>query len=413
MDVPVLTDFIEGLKIFFSSKRLKWLTLIFVLGALTITIWERLVFQFSILSGLAALSGGIFPVYFMLAALISSLGLSRFLADDESYFNSLVVTAIWFVVSGIVLLAFLIFIRPIFNLIFIGVAFFGWIGFQSYFATRTSVTYAEAVVIEDRSWLVRGLYAFVYFLNYVIVIGAFIISVIWNPASFGSAAFFLALLGGLLALGFNFLNGMILMAERNKSTASSISFLGLFISAYSGYFIYNVLKPFDGSLDPVSLAISLFFILYTMSAIGRTLSSRADLETRWKLSREVAASLTYFLASGFMFIDAMFTVLVADPNLAGAVGDAVKLIVFPFVALVMELLFVRRSRKVPEAEPVPGEIPASSEEKVEPSQVMEEVKPEPEEPRERPELEDFEDEKSISKEDEDTETEEDDSGEAF
>jgi hypothetical protein len=413
MDIPVLTNFIDGLKIFFSSRRLKWLTLIFVLGALIITIWERLVFQFSILSGLAALTGGIFPVYFMLAAFISLIGLSKFLADDESYFNSFIMTAIWFVVSGIVLLAFLIFIRPIFNLIFIGVAFLGWIGFQSYFATRTSLTYAKAVVIEDRSWLVRGLYAFVYFLNYAIIVGAFIISVIWNPASFASAAFFLALLGALLALGFNFLNGMILMAERNKSTASSISFLGLFISAYSGYFIYNVLKPFDGALDPVSLAISLFFILYTMSAIGRTLSSRADLDTRWKLSREVAASLTYFLASGFMFIDAMFTVLVADPNLAGAVGDAVKLIVFPFVALVMELLFIRRSREVPEAEPELGEMPVPAEPEEEPSEVEQEAETEPEEPQQLSEAEDFENEESISEEDEETETGEDDSGEAF
>ncbi len=376
MDVPVLTDFIEGLKIFFSSKRLKWLTLVFVIGAILITIWERLVFQFSILTGLAALTGGIFPVYFMLAAFVSLIGLSRFVADDESYFNSAVMTVVWFVVSGIVLLGFLLVLRPLFNLIFIGVAFLGWIGFQSYFATRTSLSYAEAVVIEDRSWLVRGLYAFIYFFNYVIIIGGFIVSVILNPSVFLQAAFFFALFGALLAVGFNFLNGMILVAERNKSTASSITFLGFFISAYSAYFMYNVLKPFDGSLDPISLAISLFFILYTMSAIGRTLSSRADLETRWKLSRELAATATYFLATGFMFIDAMFTVLVLDPSLAGAVGDAVKLIVFPFVALVMELVFIRRSRKAPTEEPVTTEVPTTEEGEI---SEQEDVPEEPEE----------------------------------
>ena len=361
MDVPVLTDFIEGLKIFFSSKRLKWLTLVFVIGAFIITIWERLVFQFSILTGLAALTGGIFPVYFMLAAIVSLVGLSRFVADDESYFNSAVMTLIWIVVSGIVLLGFLLALRPLFNLVFIGVAFLGWIGFQSYFATRTSLSYAEAVVIEDRSWFVRGLYAFIYFLNYVIIVGSFIVSVILNPSVFLQAAFFFALFGAILAVGFNFLNGMILIAERNKSTASSVSFLGFFISAYSAYFIYNVLKPFDGSLDPISLAISIFFILYTMSAIGRTLSSRADLDTRWKLSRELAATTTYFLATGFMFIDAMFTVLVVDPTLAGAVGDAVKLIVFPFVALVMELIFIRRSRRALGVKPVTTEVPVAEE----------------------------------------------------
>ncbi|TFF84606.1 hypothetical protein EU524_00790 [Candidatus Thorarchaeota archaeon] len=374
MDIPILTNFIEGLRVFFDSKRLRWLTLVFVVGALLITILERVVFQFTLLAGLAALAGGIFPVYFMLTAIVSLVGLSRFVADDESYFNSAVMTVVWMVVSGIVLMAFLIFLRQLFNLVFIGIAFLGWIGFQSYFATRTSLGYAESVVIADRSWLVRGLYAFIYFFNYALIVGAFVVSVILNPGVFLSAAFFLALFGGLLALGFNFLNGMILIAERNKSTASSLSFLGLFISAYSAYFIYNVLKPFDGSLDPISLAISLFFVVYTMSGIGSTLSSRADLDTRWKLSRELAATTTYFLASGFLFVDAMFTVLVADPSLAGAVGDAVKLIVFPFVALVMELVFIRRSRKVLEVAPVPVEMPVAGEE----AEQLEEEQVEPE-----------------------------------
>ena len=44
MDIPVLTNFIDGLKLFFASKRLKWLTLIFFIGAFTITIWQNLGF---------------------------------------------------------------------------------------------------------------------------------------------------------------------------------------------------------------------------------------------------------------------------------------------------------------------------------------------------------------------------------
>lgn len=406
MDIPVLTNFVEGLQIFFSSKRLKWLTLVFVVGALIITVWERLVFQFSILTGLAALTGGVFPVYFMLATLASLIGLSRLIADEESYYSSAVMTVVWMIVSGIVLVSFVLYLQQVFNLIFIGVAFFGWIGFQSYFATRTSLGYAEAAVIEDKSRFVRGLFAFVYFFNYVIIVGAFVVSVILNPGVLFGAAFFLALLGTLLAVGFNFLNGTILIAKQNSSTASSVSLLGFFISAYSAYFIYVVLKPFDGSLDPISLVISIFFVIYTMSAIGRTLSSRADLDTRLKLSRELAATTTYFLASGFLFMDAMFTVLFADPSLAGAVGDSVKLIVFPFVALIMEFLFIRRSKKVPQATPVLEEMPEAGEGEEE----AEVDEGEDEEPLNEDQMDE---DISGPAEDDESEPEETDSGESF
>jgi hypothetical protein len=169
------------------------------------------------------------------------------------------------------------------------------------------------------------------------------------------------MLGALLAAGFNFLNGWVLLAERNKSTASSIAFLGLFISSYSAYFIYNVLKGFDPSFDLVGAGISLFFLVYTMSNIGRTLASRAELDTRWKLSKELAATFTFFLASGYMFTDALFTVILADTNsaLAGLVGDIIKLIIFPFVAFIMELNFIRKSRKMLKEEPITEVLPAT------------------------------------------------------
>ncbi|MHA2023358.1 MAG: hypothetical protein ACTSWQ_06825, partial [Candidatus Thorarchaeota archaeon] len=169
----------------------------------------------------------------------------------------------------------------------------------------------------------------------------------------------LALLGMLLALGFNFVNGLVYVAERKRSTASNIVFLGMFISFYSAYFIYNVLKGYDPGLDLVGIGITVFFILYTMSSVGRSLASRAELDTRFKLSKELAATFTFFLASGFMFVDAMFAVILGgvDVTLTGGIGDAIKLLIFPFVAFVMVLNFIRKSRKVPKEDSVPAEIP--------------------------------------------------------
>jgi hypothetical protein len=362
MEIPFLTNFIEGLKLFFSSKRLKWLTLVFVIGAFLITLYERLAVAVPALAGFTIFAGGVFPTFFMITAFLSLIGLTRYVADEESYFRSLISTAIWLVISIFVLVLMLV-VRIFFNLLFIGIGFLGWIGFQSYFAARNSLGYAESVKIEERSKLMGFLYGFIYIANYVVIFSAIIVTIIL----FGIPAplwIILAILGALLAAGFNFLNGLIVVAERNKSTVTHIVFLGFFVSFYSAYFIYNVLKGFDGSLDLVSIGISVLFILYTMSGIGRSLSSRADLGTRWKLSKELAATTTFFLASGYMFVDAMFSVILGgfgDPALAGATGDAVKLFIFPFVAFVMELNFIRKSRKVLKQPEVPEELPILSE----------------------------------------------------
>ncbi|NHI88287.1 MAG: hypothetical protein EAX87_02120 [Candidatus Thorarchaeota archaeon] len=380
MEIPFLTNFIEGLKLFFSSKRLKWFTLVFIIGAFLITIYERITVAFPALQLLTLFAGGIFPTFFMVAAFLSLLGLTRLVADEESYRRSLISTLTWLVIS-IVILILLLLVRTFFNVLFIGIGFLGWIGFQSYFAARNSLGYAEGVKIEQKSKLAGVLYGVIYVANYVVIVGAFLVStVLFGPALLW---IIVAFLGTLLAAGFNFFNGLILAKERDKSTGPNIAFLGFFVSFYSAYFIYNVLKGFDPSLDLVSIAISVLFILYTMSGIGSTLSSRAELDTRWKLSKELAATTTFFLASGYMFVDAMFSVILSsfgDPALAGAAGDAIKLFIFPFVALFMELNFIRKSRKVSKEPEVPEEQPVESEEEPaveeEPEEVSEPVEDE-------------------------------------
>jgi hypothetical protein len=351
MDIPVLTNFVEGLKLFFASRRLRWFTLVFFVGALITIIWENVGLIFPVLAPLV-FAGGIFPIYFMLAAFMSFLGLARFVADEESYMKSFIMTAIWGAISAFVLIGMIVFTFGLFVIVFIGIAFLGWISFQSYFATRTSLGFATSVDLGKRSVLVGLLFGAIYIFNYIVVIGAIIFSIlVFTP---GLSAIVWALLGGFLALGFNFVNGLILVAERNKSTASGVALLGLFISLYSAYFLYTVLQGFNPGLDIVGIGISIAFILYTMSGIGRALASRAELDTRWKISKEFAASITYFLASGFIFTDTVFSLFITDPALQGVFSDAVKLLVFPFVAFVMVLNYLRKSRKaLKDAEEIP------------------------------------------------------------
>ncbi|MHA1933836.1 MAG: hypothetical protein ACW97A_01020 [Candidatus Thorarchaeota archaeon] len=377
MEIPILTRFIEGLKLFFESKRLRWLTLIFFIAAISFNLFERIGILFPLLAAGLTFIGGIYPVYFLLIAIISIFGLQRFVASDESYARSLVLLIPWMAVSVVLYVISWVFFAGIFVLI-IGFAFLGWIGFQAYFSTRSSLGYAESIDVGHRSKVTHVLFLIVNFFNYAVIVGAFIGTLLFvsNIVTLTFVAWGGAILGMFFALGFNFLNGLIIAAERNKKTADNLTLLGLFISLYSAYFIYNILKGVDLQPDLVDLAISIFFIFYTMSGIGRTLASRADLDTRFKISKELAASFTFFLATGFMFLDTSFEVIFSDPSQAAPVADVVKLLIFPLIALMMELLYIRSSRR----EPAPVEVPDELLEFPEEEEVSEEAEPEEIEP---------------------------------
>ena len=155
------------------------------------------------------------------------------------------------------------------------------------------------------------------------------------------------------------MNGIIMTAQRNKPTLVNVALIGLFISLYSSYFIYSAAQ--SGGTFLVDLIISIFFLLYTMSSVGRTLARRADLDTRFKISRELAATFTYFLASGYYFASAFFSIQAPGlPNL----DNLIKLLIFPFIALIMEIWYLWRGKdeKPEEIEPEEEEVESVPEE---------------------------------------------------
>jgi hypothetical protein len=378
LEIPVLTRFVNGLKLFFESKRLRWFFFIFILSAVFVLMFRELGNFFpQIAGGFIGVIGGIFPTFFMITAFLSLLGLQRFVASDESYKKSFGYFIIWIVVSAFVYL--LLWMTGLVLWIMVVIAFLGWIGFQAYLSSRSALRYAESVQIKRRSRVVALIFGTLHILSYVIVIGALIFLYIWYVAntplpSIDYALIVAAALGALLAVGFNFLNGFIMIRERKRVTVDNLALLGLFIAVYAAYFLYNILKPASASIDFFSLLVdagmSIFFILYAMSSVGLTLASRAHLDTRLKISSELAATITFFFASGYLVVQALFGTL--SMGLIGErIPDVIKLFVFPFVALFMELLFIRRSRKELEAAPISDEIPLAT--------VDEEAQPEEEE----------------------------------
>ncbi len=359
MEIPILTKFIEGLNLFWASKRLRWLTIIFILGALITSILGRLgglivasnpgdAALAGVVTVIAAVGGGVWPIFFLLTAFLSLLGFQRFIASEESYTRSFLYFIPWMIMSTFILFMMVFFALPVLLTLIFLVAFLGWIGFQAYFSTRTSLGFAQITEATEVSKWKQALAFFSYFFCYAVIFGVFLyITIIQGLFLTNIFQWAWVLVGTLLVAGFNFLNGIIMTAQRNKPTLINIALIGLFISLYSSYFIYSAGQA--GGNPLVDIVISIFFLLYTMSSVGRTLAGRADMETRFKISRELAATFTYFLASGYYFADAFF--IIQAPALGPNIDNIIKLMIFPFIALIMEIRYLWVIRKEPE-EPV-------------------------------------------------------------
>lgn len=372
MELPIISSFIEGIKLFFENKRLKWLTVIFFIGLLITGIVGAIGLYISESGGnvlgvlvILVITGGIWPVFFLLASFMTLIRLQRFVASDESYAKSVSLFIPWIVLSFFMLFFFATMFLPIFEMLIFGVAFIGWIMFQAYFSTRTALKYGGSV---DTTSIPKGRTILSFISNifcYFVIIGALAFVVITNLVELvaSPARVFLLIIGTLFALMFNFLNSIIMARYKGKATMGNLALIGLFISLYSAYFIYNAGKPIDTMPDLVSIAISIFFVFYTMSSVGSTLTGRTSETPTFRIPAELAATLTFFMASGYYFADILFPVILPDPSFGASLSDLIKLMLFPFIALVMELIYLRRTKK---AEEVAAEHPFPTEPETEP-----------------------------------------------
>jgi hypothetical protein len=139
----------------------------------------------------------------------------------------------------------------------------------------------------------------------------------------------------------------------------------VFIGIYSGYFFVNVMRRTGApTMSIVDIAMSLFFLLYAMSGIGRTVTEGVE-ETRMT-TRDFGPLFTFFLASGFFFVDSIIAVSNSGSTLLatwfdwgpGTVyetflfRDIAKLLAFPLVAIFTTLYYVMFERAERVAEQV-------------------------------------------------------------
>lgn len=257
----------------------------------------------------------------------------------------------------------------------------GWIAFQGYLSTRTSLRIAT--IAEPK----KG--------GFLLGTGSFILLIIGLGIIAAEALLALYLVpNDILGLGTT-MNGIFPLASANltnpetvpylmvaygcmglfalvmllaffryagKGAALNIALLTLFISIYAGYFLVNVMRRTGVSgMGPVDIGMSLFFLAYALSGIGRTATEAAE-KPGGRIG-DFGPLITFFLASGFFFVDSIITVsanpltiigdpatgwfetgLLADPRFLFLFKDVAKLIAFPLAAIFTAVIYLRTGR---------------------------------------------------------------------
>jgi hypothetical protein len=258
----------------------------------------------------------------------------------------------------------------------------GWIAFQGYLSTRTSLRIATIAEPKKGGFLLgtgsfilliiglgiiaaEALLALYFVPNNILGLGT-MIDGIFPLASVNLANQFTYLIVAYACMGL-FALVMLLAFFRyaGKGAALNISLLTIFIGIYAGYFLVNVMRRTDVSgMGPVDIGMSLFFLAYALSGIGRTATEAAE-KPGGRIG-DFGPLVTFFLASGFFFVDSIISVaanpltilggaggpgtgwfeagILADPRFLFVFKDIAKLIAFPLAAIFTALVYLRGGR---------------------------------------------------------------------
>jgi hypothetical protein len=256
----------------------------------------------------------------------------------------------------------------------------GWIAFQGYLSTRTSLRIATIAEPKKGGFLLgtgsfillliglgviaaEALLALYLIPNNILGLGT-LIDGIFSQASTNIMAQYNFLIIAYAAMGL-FALVMLLSFIRNagKGAALNIALLTNFIAIYAGYFLVNVMRR-DGvfGMEPQDIVMSLFFLAYALSGIGRTATEAA--ERPGGRTGDFGPLITFFLASGFFFVDSIIAVaanpltimggatgigwfetgILSDPRFLFLFRDVAKLIAFPLAAIFTALVYLRVER---------------------------------------------------------------------
>ena len=420
MNIPVISGIAEGLSVFFKTRRYLAYTIIFVfttfIGLFTTWLMTLTVGTFTeeILVNFFAFIGSAGTIYFALGAVFTGIGVDGLWITRRSRGRTTELKGVaWIAISFAIAVFMNILLGPIVLILFAVICWLGWIGFQAYLSTRTGLRVATLAEPKKGGFLL-GLGSFIILMIGIIIIAAeafAALSIAYGfdilgigpivDGIFASATsnlvnqqFFLLIAYACFAL-FALIMLFSFLRYSGRGAALNIAVLTLFIGIYAGYFLVNVMRRGDiFGLDPTDIAMSLFFLIYAMSGIGSTITEAVE-ESRSRTG-DFGPLFTFFLASGFFFVDSILAVA-SNPSTiiwswfqaAGVLGDPLflflfrdvsKLIAFPLVAIFTAIYYLRveRADRIVERARDEGEVLDPDE--VDPD-IAEEIREEEEKPK--------------------------------
>lgn len=375
--------FFDGIGVFFRKRRYLAYFIVFIattfLGyfmSWLMTMYAGTGIQDTLVYFFAYI-GSAGTIYFAFGSLLTGIGAERLWITRRGRGRTTELKGLsWMAVS----FAVAVFLSILFGrtaMVFFAVfCWVGWIAFQGYLSTRTSLRIATIAEPKKGGFLIgigsliilligigliaaEGLLALYLVPNDVFGLGTLIDS-IFVSASANIALQFNFLIVAYIMMGL-FALVMLLSFIRNagKGAALNIALLTLFIALYSGYFLVNVMRRTTAfGMTPVDVAMSLFFLAYALSGIGRTMTDAAD-KPGGRIG-DFGPVATFFLASGYFFVDSIIAVtstpgtviwtwfqagsILADPQFAYLFRDVAKLIAFPLAAIFTALYYLRHER---------------------------------------------------------------------
>jgi len=322
-------------------------------------------------------------IYFALGALFTGLGVDGLWITRRGRGRVTEMKGLaWMAISFAIAVFLSILVGRTALLFFAIFGWVGWIAFQGYLSTRTSLRIATIAEPKKGGFLLgtgsfilliiglgiiaaEALLALYFIPSNFLGLGT-IIDGIFPLASVNLANQFTYLIVAYACMGLFALVMLIAFFRyAGKGAALNISLLTIFIGIYAGYFLVNVMRRTGVfGMEVIDIAMSLFFLAYALSGIGRTATEAAE-KPGGRIG-DFGPLITFFLASGFFFVDSIIAVaanpltiiggagvpgtgwfetgILADPRFLFLFRDVAKLIAFPLAAIFTSLVYLRGGR---------------------------------------------------------------------
>lgn len=383
MEIPILSNMVEGLGVFFKTKRYVAYLIVFVAATFmsiffSIVIANAVGTSFElILTTTFVYVGATGAIYFGLGALFTGVGLdSLWITRRGRGHVTELKGAVWIAISfaisvflGVAIGEYALYIFAVFGWV-------GWIAFQAYLSSRTSLRLASIVepkkggiAIGIGSFIIliiglgiiaaEALLALVLVPNNMFDLATVIIGIFPEAVTNITTQYQLLLVAYAMMGLFALVSLVSFFKYARRGAALNISLLVLFIAVYAGYFLVNVMRRTGAPrIEATDILMTIFFLAYAMSGIGTTITGAVE-GSRSRL-RDFGPLLTFFLASSFFFVDSIISLSTVSPTIQGWFGtwvgtesgqlatwvfrDIAKLIAFPLAATVSMLYYLRTER---------------------------------------------------------------------